>query len=351
MNNYLPQYSYGVDAYQGIDSVVLAYGRNVALIYGEKAFAAAKDKLLPNLNKLNVLYETVYGKEASKENAQSIISELPQDVEMLFGIGGGKCIDTVKYIAEKTGLPVFTFPTIASTCAAVTKISILYSNDHAFDEIVQLKKGPNHCFIDTEVIAKSPDIYLWAGIGDTLAKYVECTFSARGDVLNYEQEFGVNTSRLCFYPMLKDGYEALQNKKKQEVNPELEKTILNIIISTGTVSICVGEDYNSAVAHALNYGLSCRSVIESKHLHGEVVSYGVLVQLLMDKQDEEFNKAYEFYNLMNFPRKLRDLDIDLNEGIDDILDITVVNKELEHVPYKVTKKMLLNAITELEQLN
>ena len=77
----------------------------------------------------------------------------------------------------------------------------------------------------------------------------------------------------------------------------------------------------------------------------------MLVQLLMDKQDEEFNKAYEFYKLMNFPRKLRDLDIDLNEGIDDILDITVVNKELEHVPYKVTKKMLLNAITELEQLN
>ncbi|MGN1406056.1 MAG: iron-containing alcohol dehydrogenase family protein [Erysipelotrichaceae bacterium] len=350
MYNYLPQYTYGVDAYKGIDSVVSAYGNNVALIYGEKAFKAAKDKLLPNLSNLNVVYETVYGKEASKENAERIINELPENTEILFGIGGGKCLDTVKYIAEKTGLPVFSFPTIASTCAAVTKISILYTNDHVFDEIVQLHKGPDHCFIDTEIIAESPDIYLWAGIGDTLAKYVECTFSARGDILNYEQEFGVNTSRLCFYPMLKDGYNALQNKKKQEVNAELEKTILNIIISTGTVSICVGEDYNSAVAHALNYGLSCRSVIESKHLHGEVVSYGVLVQLLLDNQKEEFNKAYEFYKQMNFPRKLKDLDIDLSEGIDDILDITVINKELEHVPYKVTKEMLLKAITELEEM-
>ncbi|MGN1054493.1 MAG: hypothetical protein ACI4P1_04365 [Erysipelotrichaceae bacterium] len=49
-------------------------------------------------------------------------------------------------------------------------------------------------------------------------------------------------------------------------------------------------------------------------------------------------------------RKLEDLDANLYEGIDDILDIIVVNKELEHVPYKATKEMLIKAISEIEEM-
>lgn len=35
--------------------------------------------------------------------------------DMIFGMGGGKALDTAKGTAEKAGLPVFTFPTIAAT--------------------------------------------------------------------------------------------------------------------------------------------------------------------------------------------------------------------------------------------
>ena len=39
---------------------------------------------------------------------------------------GGKALDTAKGTAEKAGLPVFTFPTIAVTCAATTALSVVY---------------------------------------------------------------------------------------------------------------------------------------------------------------------------------------------------------------------------------
>ena len=49
----------------------------------------------------------------------------------------------------------------------------MYNEDGSFKEIVQLHEPPAHCFIDTQVIAEAPEMYLWAGIGDTIAKYYE----------------------------------------------------------------------------------------------------------------------------------------------------------------------------------
>lgn len=45
---------------------------------------------------------------------------------MIFGMGGGKALDTAKGAGYEAGLPVFTFPTIAATCAATTALSVVY---------------------------------------------------------------------------------------------------------------------------------------------------------------------------------------------------------------------------------
>lgn len=41
-----------------------------------------------------------------------------------------------------------------------------------------------HAFIDTEIIAKAPAQYMWAGIGDTYAKYYEATILPVGNSWN-----------------------------------------------------------------------------------------------------------------------------------------------------------------------
>ena len=354
MKTILPHVTYGVDAYERIVEETALYGKKCALIYGEKAYKAASEKLLAALQKADIEITTsfCYGHEATVSNVDRIVNDQKvKEVDIMFAIGGGKCIDTVKYASILMNKPLFTFPTIASTCAAVTKLSVIYNDDSSFKEVVNFDTCPRHTFIDTEIIAKSPDIYLWAGIGDTLAKYIECTFSARNDVLTYEQQLGVNTSNLCFYPLITNGATALEHKKQQQVSDELTKTILNIVVSTGIVSICVGKDYNSALAHALNYGFSCRKHIEKDHYHGEVVSYGALVQLMMDKQNDDLALAYRFYKDIALPTKLADLGFSTDDDLEDVLNITVVNDELKHVPYPVTKDLIKKAISDLEQYN
>ena len=271
-----------------------------------------------------------------------------QSCNALFAIGGGKCIDTVKCAGNQLNIPVYTIPTIASTCAAVTKISIMYNLNGEFLEIVQLKNPPVHCFIEPNIIVRAPIKYLWAGIGDTMAKHIESTFSARNDELNFTSELGIKIGENCYYPVLRDAKKALEDAKEYKLSHEVERTIQNIIITTGCVSLLVDSEYNSALSHALFYGLTVRQHIEKGHLHGEVVSYGTLVQLMMDNQLELLKKTYQLHEEIGLPICLADLELRRNEDLSDILEKTVINQELRHVPYKVTKELILNAIMKLE---
>ncbi len=350
MNSYyLPCYTIGTDAFENFESVMSFYGRKVALLYGEKAFKASKDKVLPALKNFDIIYQTVYGKEASYANIDRLAAvEQISRADLILAVGGGKCLDVAKVVGDKLGKPVFTVASIASTCAAVTRIAVLHNDDGSFREVYRLTNPPVHCFIDPEIIVNAPARYFWAGMGDTMAKHVECVFSSKNDVLDFESALGRTISVLCYDPILEKGEKAYDDVKNHVVSGEVEDVIKSIIIATGAVSLSVNPDYNSALAHALYYGLTVREWMEQKHLHGEIVSYGTLAQLLIDRQMEELRKVYDFNKAVKLPVCLKDLDLDRDDPMDDILDATIINPELNHIPYPITKEMVRETILKLE---
>ena len=350
MNSYyLPCYTIGTDAFENFESVMSFYGRKVALLYGEKAFKASKDKVLPALKNFDIIYQTVYGKEASYANIDRLAAvEQISRADLILAVGGGKCLDVAKVVGDKLGKPVFTVASIASTCAAVTRIAVLHNDDGSFREVYRLTNPPVHCFIDPEIIVNAPARYFWAGMGDTMAKHVECVFSSKNDVLDFESALGRTISVLCYDPILEKGEKAYDDVKNHVVSGEVEDVIKSIIIATGAVSLSVNPDYNSALAHALYYGLTVREWMEQKHLHGEIVSYGTLAQLLIDGQMEELRKVYDFNKAVKLPVCLKDLDLERDDPMDDILDATIINPELNHIPYPITKEMVRETILKLE---
>lgn len=349
VQNYLPRYTQGKDAFNKIKDVCLPFGRKAVLLYGERAYNASKDKLAKCLNDFEIIHEEVYGKEASYTNIDRLVNnQIIKEADFLIGIGGGKCLDVTKVVGDKLDKPVFTIASIASTCAAVTKISIIHNDDGSFKEIYRLKSAPVHCFIDPEIIVNAPAEYFWAGMGDTMAKHVESVFSSKNDVLDFESDYGVTISKLCYEPILEKGEKAYDDVKKHVLSKEVEDVIKSIIIATGSVSVSVNPDYNSALAHALYYGLTVREWMERKHLHGEIVSYGTLIQLIVDKQYDELRRVYDFNSKVKLPVCLKDLDLSQDDPLDDVLDATIINQELDHVPYPITKQMVKDAIAELE---
>ena len=150
---YLPQFTMGEDAF-GTFPERIGRGRKAAVICGKQAWEASKDYVLPSLEQAEIIVTgaVVYGKDATWENVKRLEREpAVQEADVILAVGGGKCIDTVKVVGDRLSKPVYTIPSIASNCAPITQISILYHEDGSFREILKLKNVPVHCFINPKL--------------------------------------------------------------------------------------------------------------------------------------------------------------------------------------------------------
>ena len=295
-----------------------------------------------------------YGGEASEENIAALAEQKAvRDADVIFAVGGGKALDTCKTLGFQIGKPVYAFPTIASTCAACTAVAILYHPDGSFSRPCFLPAPPRHTFIDTEVIASAPTRYLWAGLGDTYAKYFEATMSSRGDELAYYHALGVSVSRSCLEPLLRYGEKAFQDHKEKNVTEELTQVILTIIVTTAIASILLTADkiidYNTGLAHAIFYALTAfpELHLERDHLHGEVVGFGVLILLLVDEQEDMFQRMLAFNRSVGLPTCLEDIGV-MEAELEKVLPKALSMPDIAHNPYPVTLDMLAGAFRQLQ---
>ncbi len=353
---FFPGYSAGEDAYHEINAVCSPYGSKAVVIGGKTAMEKTKAYLLDATKDSCVtITDFLWSQgEAAFEYADDLVGNpTVKEADMIFCVGGGKAIDLGKLVADHLNKPYFTFPTIASTCAAISALGIYYRTDHVFRDFFRVKRPPVHVFISTKVIAEAPDIYLWAGIGDGMSKEAEVKFSARGreEELTLSDAAGVAMSGCCTEPFLKYGVQAMEDSKQNKPSKAIESIAMNIIVNTGMVSNMVdSHKYNTNLGHALFNSLTMLHQIEARHRHGEVVSYGTLVLLTLDKQYETLDKFYRFYKDMKLPTKLADIEVTVEE-LAPVLDEAVKKYDLEYVPYPITQKMIKDAILELEEYN
>lgn len=347
---FLPNYTIGEDAYENIYDICSKYGKKIVFIGGKTAIQKAElliKEAISNTN-LEVIDTIWYGGEASYENVEILKNNKSvQEADMIFAIGGGKACDTCKVLSEKIKKPIFTFPTISSTCASITSVCAMYSQEGVYKDVFFKLAPANHIFINTKIIAEAPEKYLWAGIGDTLAKGYEPEFSSRNMNLDYSNMLGVTLSKLCQEPLVKYGAQAMTDCKDNKVSFALEETILTIIVTTGLVSNSLIMDYNSCIAHAICYGFSSIKKVEENHLHGELVSYGVLVQLAVDNNFKEIDKLLPFYNKINLPVTYKAFNVNC-EDIEKILDKASSVGDIKKAAFPITREILKKGIYDLE---
>ena len=188
-------------------------------------------------------------------------------------------------------------------------------------------------------------------MGDTIGKYFECWFSSRNDDLVYADLLGRKISDLCYEPILKHGPQALLDCRDHHVTKALDQAILAILINTGLVSLLVKDEYNGAVAHSIYYALCLIKGFEKDHFHGDVVSYGVLVQLMID---HDKTKALEVKHLMEqlgIASTLKQMQIPMTkEVLAPVIHDCVNEPDMSHLPFPVTEGMIEEAMQQVEQL-
>lgn len=349
---YFADFSIGPDAFLNIEKVCSNIGNNVLIIGGETALSKSIEKLRLSLEKFNIVDIVMYGKECYKTRIYEIASLYKEKkIDFIVGVGGGKAIDTSKCVADTLGIPVVTVPTISSNCASTSALAVVYNENHTFECFWNFKRPAYHCFIDTEIIAEAPYKYFRAGIGDTIAKYYEVEFSMRGQKLSYDDQMGLSISRMCSEPLINNAVKAFNDCKNNIISEEFENVAKIILVSTGMVSMLIDGKFNGALAHGLFYGLTVIDGFEEKFLHGDIIGYTTIVQLVMDGKTEEAMKIRDLIKSLGVETTLKERGIDTNRAnLQKVILNALEDPDMAVIPYSVTDDMVYDAIIKAENL-
>lgn len=357
---YLPAWSIGPDCYKEVYEIVRPYGKKVAVIGGHTALSVAMPKLKAALEgtDLELTDPIWFGGEASYENAAKLEAmDEVKNADVIFGVGGGRAMDTAKCAAGHLNKPIFAFPTLASNCASCTTLCVMYYPDGAMRDLYYPKRCAIHTFMDSEIIANSPAEYVWAGIGDSLAKEFESEFAARNDLAAFKIQhaplMGTAIAKCCTSAFLHYGEKAMEQIRNHVDGYELQQVTLGIVITAGMVSNLTVETvkneyfYNDSIAHGFYYGCTvCPGA--HKHLHGELVSMGILVLLTLDKQFETRDRLFLFYKALGLPMTMEAIELPESD-LPTLVDKAASMDNWHYVPTPITKEQFTQAILDTDK--
>ncbi len=251
-----------------------------------------------------------FGGECSQNEIDRLrgIAETAQCGAIL-GIGGGKTLDTAKALAHFMGVPVAIAPTIASTDAPCSALSVIYTDEGEFDRYLLLPNNPNMVIVDTKIVAGAPARLLAAGIGDALATWFEARACSRSGATTMAggkcTQAALALAELCYNTLLEEGEKAMLAAEQHVVTPALER-----VIEANTYLSGVGfESGGLAAAHAVHNGLT--AIPDAHHYyHGEKVAFGTLTQLVLENAPvEEIETVAALSHAVGLPITLAQLDI------------------------------------------
>ena len=150
--------------------------------------------------------------------------------DVVVGIGGGKTLDSAKAVAYYCGnLPAVVVPTVASTDAPCSALSVIYKEDGSFERYLFLPSNPAVVVVDTAIIANAPVRLLVAGMGDALATYFEARAAQRAHKLNIVGGHGTQAAmalaRLCYDTLLQEGIKAKAAAEAHVITEALERIV------------------------------------------------------------------------------------------------------------------------------
>jgi glycerol dehydrogenase len=266
---------------------------------------------------------------------------------VMIGAGGGKALDTVRAIAAELSLPVVNCPTLASSDAPCSALSVVYKEDGSFEEYRIYRRNPDLILVDTAVIAQSPVRMLVAGMGDALATWFEAKVCVEGGVKNMRGGASTRTAlalaELCYKTLLADGVAAVAALHQRTPNESLER-----LVEANTLLSGLGfESSGLAAAHAIHNGLTTAPGTHG-YMHGEKVAFGLISQLMLESQPRSVvNEVLAFAESVGLPVTLAQIGLDnpSPEVLEQVAKrATAPGETIHNEPMTVTPQRVMEAM-------
>jgi glycerol dehydrogenase-like iron-containing ADH family enzyme len=266
------------------------YGRNALIIGGKIALSVVGHEFFKSLEEHNVKYtvKQFSGFVTTKEIQEYEDYAREAKADFIIGVGGGKVIDLSKVVGDNLKLDVVAVPTIASTCAAWSALSTLYNEDGSAKGAVIQVHSPVLVLADADIIANAPVKYLKAGIGDTVAKYYEYAPKIKGASEDIALLFSLQTAKLILDVIDEHALIAIKDASTKKATNAVKQIINAVIFLSGLVGSAKNEDFDLHFvnAHSIDHSLT-KLQETSGSLHGERVIFGLIVQLIFEKNPDQ----------------------------------------------------------------
>ncbi len=280
---------------------------------------------------------------------------LKNNHDCVIAAGGGKVLDSGKYIAECLHIPCVTVPLSASTCAGWTALSNIYSKDGQFIKDISLSSCPKILVYDHKFIQTAPSRTLASGIADALAKWYESSITSSTIDDGFVQQ-AIQIARVLRDQLLIDGEKAF--KDQFENNLSWRNTVEACGLTAGLVGGIGGEKCRTAAAHAFHNAIT-QIITPNKFLHGEIVGVGLLLQLRLEEMknnnrlaDQSIKQLLVLMKDLNLPTTIAQLGINVfeNNNLEKIANFTCRDKsDIHFLPFEVNKKDIVQVIANFEE--
>ena len=345
------RYVQGIDLLERAAEYIQPLGKTPLIIADEVVWDIAGKKLQESLKQDGLeAGNEIFGGEASMKEINRISEKAEAEGnDVIIGLGGGKTIDSARAVADHAQLPVAIFPTAVSADAPTARVSVIYTDEGAFDSYLFYEKNPDLVAVDTRVIANAPVRTTRSGIGDALATCVEARAVQRANSRRMDDTArptlaGLALAEKCEEVLFAYGEQALRDNEEHIVSRALE----NICEANTLLSGLGFENGGLAAVHAIHNGFTALDGDIHHMSHGEKVAFGIGVQLMLEGAEKDVADRYiGFMQTVGLPTTLEDIHLQdaSQEDLRRIAELACSEDEtMKQMPGEVTPTDVVEAI-------
>ncbi len=286
----IPQY---LKALELGKNVLIVTGPNLIKLYGKEIIQILED------GRFNVNY--IVTKSTNINYLKTLMENVASEkYDVILGFGGGKSIDTAKYVATNISKPFVSVPTAVSHDG----IASPFASIKGLERPISIKvEGPIAIIADTEIIVKAPYRLLAAGVGDLVAKFTAVLDWKLAHKLKneYYGDYAASLALLSAKHVI--NYASIIRRGTEES----VRIVIEALISSGIAMHIAGSSRPaSGSEHLFSHALDI--VAPKPALHGEQCGVGTIMMAYL--HGKNWRKIKKTLREVGAPTTAKELGID-----------------------------------------